>query len=84
MDIEEEIFFARNTLAITILKELNEKEWMAKTLSQKLKKYRETISRIFIRLESKGYVKCLKPNSSNYRPYKITSKGRKILSELKI
>lgn len=82
MDIEKEIFFARNKLAITILKELNEKEWMAKTLSQKLGRYRETISRILTRLSGLGYVLCTKPNSSNFRPYKITVKGKKILKQL--
>jgi len=82
MDIEEEIFFARNKLAITILKELNEREWMAKTLAQKLGIYRETISRILTRLSGRGYVICTKPDSSNFRPYKITLKGKRILKQI--
>ena len=82
MDIEEEIFFARNKLAIIILKELNEKEWMAKTLAQKLGRYRETISRILTRLSKTGYIICTKPNSSNFRPYKITKKGKIRLKEI--
>ena len=82
MDIEEEIFFARNKLAIEILKELNEREWMAKTLAQKLGIYRETISRILTRLSGRGYVICTKPDSSNFRPYKITLKGKRILKQI--
>lgn len=82
MNSEEEIFFARNKLAIIILKELNEKEWMAKPLSQKMKVYRETISRILKRLEINGYAECTKPNSSNFRPYKLTKKGKIILKEI--
>jgi DNA-binding MarR family transcriptional regulator len=82
MDIVEEIFFARNKLAITILKELNEREWMAKTLSQKLGIYRETISRILTRLSGRGYVIRTKPDSSNFRPYKITLKGKRILKQI--
>jgi len=82
MDIEDEIFFARNKLAIEILKELNEREWMAKTLAQKLEIYRETISRILIRLSKRGYVICTKPTSSNFRPYKITLKGKRIFKQI--
>ena len=84
MDIEEEIFFARNKLAIVILKELNEKKWMAKTLAQKLNKYRETISRVLNRLSNLGYIVCTKPDSSNFRPYKITKKGKIRLKEITI
>ena len=82
MKIDEEIFFERNKLAITILKELNEREWMAKPLAQKLNKYRETISRILNRLSIWGYVLCTKPDSSNFRPYKITKRGKLRLKEI--
>jgi len=82
MNTEEEIFFARNKIAINILKELKEKEWMAKPLSQKLNYYRETVSRILKRLEDKKYVICIKPESSNYRPYKITCRGKRIIKEV--
>jgi len=84
MDIDEEIFFARNKLAIEILKELNQREWMAKTLAQKLEIYRETISRILIRLSKRGYVTCTKPTSSNFRPYKISLKGKRILKQIEL
>jgi DNA-binding MarR family transcriptional regulator len=82
MNIDEEIFFARNKLAIGILRELDQREWMAKTLAQKLGVYRETISRILTRLSSRGYVICTKPDSSNFRPYKITLKGKRILKQI--
>lgn len=82
MNMDEEIFFARNKLAIIVLRELNVREWMAKPLAEKINKHRETISRILNRLANLKYVECTKPSSSNFRPYKITKKGKIMLKEI--
>ena len=49
---------------------------MAKPIAMELKQYRESISRSLLKLQEKGFVECLKPKSSNYRPYKITRRGK--------
>jgi len=79
---EERVFFMRSKLRKEVLKELNKNPTIASILSKRMNLYRETISRVFSDLLDRGYVECSSPNSTNYRFYRITSKGKKVLKEL--
>ena len=52
-------------------------------LKKELNKHRESISRVLLQLEKKGYVKCQNPQDNNYRYYLITSKGKELLEKVK-
>ena len=52
-------------------------------LAKQLNKHKASISRAFLDLTKDGLIECLSPNSNNYRFYKTTEKGKKILQELK-
>jgi hypothetical protein len=79
---EEIEYFTRSKLAHKVLGELNKQESMAKILSEELQTYRESISRILIHLEKLNLAECTKPKSSNFRPYKITLRGKLVLKEI--
>ena len=79
---EEREFFIRSKLAKDVLKQLAEGEKIASFLSKDMKKHRESIIRIFLKFEKLKLAECTKPNSSNFRTYKITKKGREILKSL--
>ena len=79
---EEIEYFTRSKIALLVLNKINERTYMAEVLSSEIKKHRESISRIFKRLTELGFAECLKPNSSNFRPYKITRKGKTKLKEI--
>lgn len=76
------IFFGRSKLRYEVLKELNNKPQIASFLAQKLKKHRESISRIFLDLQKEGFAICINSESSNFRKYKITKKGKLVLKEI--
>lgn len=72
----------RSNVKLDILKLLEE----AKTptdVAKILKKYRETISTAILDLVNEGLVECLNKEDHNYRFYKTTEKGKKILEDLK-
>jgi len=75
------IFFIRSKLRLEVLKELAQKPQIASFLSEKMKKHRESISRVFIDLQKEGLAKCEKPELPNFRFYKITLKGKEVLKE---
>jgi Mn-dependent DtxR family transcriptional regulator len=79
---EEIEFFTRSKTSIVVLTELSKRECMAQILSKRLKKHRPVISRIFKRLKELGLVECTNEESSNFRPYKLTRKGRIKIKEL--
>ena len=79
---EEIEYFTRSKLASKVLEEINKKESMAKVLSEELETYRESISRILLHLEKLKLAECTKPKSSNFRPYKITPRGKLVLKEI--
>lgn len=79
---EEIEYFTRSKLAARVLEEINKKEAMPKILAKELDTHRESVSRVLINLEKLKLAKCTKPESSNYRPYKITSRGKLILKEI--
>lgn len=76
------IFFARSKLRLEVLKALDDKQRIASFLSNKLGKHREVISRIFLDLQEKGLAECSNPKSPSFRYYRITKKGKDVLSEL--
>lgn len=55
---------------------------MAQVLSKKLNKHRPVISRIFKRLKELDFAECINEESSNFRPYVLTRKGKLKLKEL--
>lgn len=79
---EEIEYFTRSKLAAKVLKKINEQDSMAVVLASELETYRESISRILLHLEKLKLAECTKPKSSNFRPYKITSRGKLVLREL--
>jgi predicted XRE-type DNA-binding protein len=79
---EEIEYFTRSKLAKKVLEKINEQEFMAKILASELETYRESVSRILLHLEKLKLAECTKPKSSNFRPYKITSRGKLVLKEL--
>lgn len=83
LNSQEIEFFTRSKLALVVLEELNKQECMAQVLSKKLRRHRPVISRIFKRLKDLEFVECINENSSNFRPYKITRKGKVKLKELR-
>ena len=82
MNDELRIFLARSKLRYKVLQELGEKPQIASFLAKKLKKHRETISRVFLDLQKIGLAECTNPKASSFRNYKITEKGKKALKEL--
>ncbi len=79
---EEIEYFTRSKLASKVLEKINEQDSMAKVLASELETYRESVSRILLHLEKLKLAECTKPKSSNFRPYKITSRGKLVLREL--
>ena len=79
---ELRIFFARSKLRLEVLKALKEKPQIASFLAHKMKKHREVISRIFLDLRGIGLAVCKNPQSPSFRYYKITRKGKNVLSEI--
>jgi hypothetical protein len=79
---EEIEYFTRSKLAKKVLEKISLQDSMAKVLSEELETYRESVSRILLHLEKLKLAECTKPKSSNFRPYKITSRGKLVLKEL--
>lgn len=81
MDDEIRIFFGRSKIRMSVLKELKSKPQIASFLARKIKKHREVVSQIFLDMKKKNLVECVNPDQSNFRAYKLTNKGRKVLRE---
>lgn len=76
------IRISRNNTKLNILKVLTQK----KTPSQIAKQLDIDVtsaSRSMRKLQKDGLIKCVNPNQSNYRYYKITNKFKKIMEEVK-
>jgi len=80
---EYKIFFARSRLRITVLNKLSQKPQIATFLARDMKKHREVISRIFSDLQKEKLVECKNPKDPHFRYYGITTKGKRILKEIK-
>ncbi len=76
------IFFGRGKLRLIVLEALNKKPQIASFLAHELGKHREAISRVFLDLQKEGLAKCTNPQSSNFRYYSITPKGKRVYSSL--
>jgi DNA-binding PadR family transcriptional regulator len=82
MDDHLRVFFARSKLRVKVLQSLSEKDQVASFLAKKLGKHRETISRIFRDLQEQGFIECANPDSPNFRFYRITPKGKRVLKKI--
>ncbi len=79
---EEYEYFRRSKLAIKVLEKISKNDSMATILASELELYRESVSRILLKLQQLNLAECTKPESSNFRPYKITSRGKLVLKEI--
>jgi len=79
---DEYTYFRRSKLAIKVLEKISKNDSMATVLASELELYRESVSRILLKLEELNLAECTKPESSNFRPYKITPRGKSILKEI--
>ena len=82
MNDELRIFLARSKLRYKVLQEMAEKPQIASFLAKKLKKHRETISRVFLDLQRVGLAECTNPKAPSFRAYKITEMGKKAIRQL--
>ena len=80
--LELEIFLDRSKIRKEVLEKLDEKEQVAIFLAKKMKKHRSAISRALGELNKKGLVICTNPDESNYKKYKISETGKKLLLEI--
>lgn len=74
-------FVGRSKMRAELLKLLGSPKTPTQ-LGKILKIHRSSVSRALIELEDKKLVECLTPNEAVYRLYKITSKGKQILSRV--
>ena len=72
----------RSNMRIDILKLLIEPKTPVE-LAKLLKKHRGGVSRALLDMANDGLVECLNPKDPNYRFYKTTEKGKKILEDIK-
>lgn len=80
---EYKIFFARSKLRIIVLNKLAQKPQIATFIARDMRKHREVISRIFSDLKKEKLAECKNPQDPHFRYYKITTKGKRILKEIK-
>ena len=71
----------RSTIKKRLLELLTEPK-TATDLKKILNVHRESISRALLGLESQGLVICVNPTQPNFRYYKVTDTGVKILNKL--
>ena len=83
MDNELKIFMARSRVRLDVLKFLAAEPQIASFLAKKMKKHRETVSRIFLELQKHGLAACVNPDTPSFRIYEITEKGEKALMEFR-
>ena len=83
MDDKLRIFLARSKLRVKVLQELEEKPQISSFLAKKLKKHRESISRVFLDLQNMKLAKCKNPKEPSFRYYELTDNGKRALNDLK-
>ncbi len=79
---DDKVFFARSKLRREVLYKLRDKPQVASFIAKDLGKHRESISRILLDLKDREIAECKNPESSNFRYYQITSKGKKVLNKI--
>ncbi len=67
-DFRVTLFFKRGKLRKKVLDSLKEPK-MATEIAKELKLHRSSVSRILLKLQEKGFIKCLNPNDKNFRHY---------------
>ena len=72
----------RSTIKKRVLELISEPK-TATDLKKILNVHRESISRALLSLESQGLVTCVNPAQPNFRYYKITDTGARLLSKIK-
>lgn len=68
----------RSTIKKRLLELLNEPK-TATDLKKILNIHRESISRALLNLEKQSLVSCINPAQPNFRYYKLTEKGKKLI-----
>jgi len=79
---EEIADLKRSKTKLGILKKLLSEPKTPMEIAKDLKLYQSSVSRSLKQLEEQKLAECLTPNQYNYRHYRITSKGRKIIDKL--
>ncbi|MDO8625325.1 MAG: ArsR family transcriptional regulator [Candidatus Diapherotrites archaeon] len=82
MDWDEYVFIKSSKNRSGILSGLKANPLTVTELAKKLDNHRSTISQQLLKLEKRGFVKCLTPSRFNYRLYEVTPKGILVLKEL--
>lgn len=72
----------RSKIKVQILKLLQEPK-TATDLKKIIGVHRESISRALLEMEKKKLVECITPKQPNFRYYKTTKKGEKIIGKIK-
>jgi len=75
-------FILRSKNRQNILKELSNKNLTATDITKITKMYKFHVSRTIKELKQEKLIKCLNPNDREYKFYKLTKKGRILLSTL--
>lgn len=75
-------FILRSKNRQAVLKKLSEKEHTATELVKLTRMYKSHISRTLKELKQEKLVECLNPKDREYKFYKITIKGKKIIKEV--
>lgn len=73
----------RSTIKKQLLEQLLVEPKTATDLKKIFNIHRESVSRALLNLETQGLVTCVNPTQPNFRYYKITDTGAKILKKLK-
>jgi len=74
-------FIARSKRRLEVLKLLEEREMSQAELMKKTEMYKGHTSRTLKELSNKKFIKCTNPEDRDFRFYKITALGRRILEE---
>lgn len=75
-------FVLRSKNHIKILQLLKDGQKMSADIERQTKMYKAHVSRAFKELQEKQLIKCANPNDRNFRFYKLTDKGKKVLVEV--
>lgn len=74
-------YLRRSNIKVKLLKLLGEPKTPT-DLKKTLGIHRESISRALLEMQKKGLVTCLNPKQANFRYYKTTEKGKKLVKKI--
>jgi DNA-binding MarR family transcriptional regulator len=78
---DEIAFVKQSKTAIEILKRLQEPKTPSE-LGKQLNLHQQSVSNTLAKLQERELVECITPERHNYRHYKITDKGLKLLKKI--